>query len=229
MVAKKANTCCTVQLLPAETLCSILKAALDNIVEDDMMLTPKTKYRTLEGGLPFPHTIALHCILNDSGAREYGTNTFKTTPTYYQDVRPSSNYTSNASGKIGAEKVILLRSIDALAVIDDDCQTIVFRNCNYIEATRVVPSSKSLEFDGYTSRELRQSTPQTSRKWRLFLHEVFLGAPLSGRIMGSSQSRWPRVTTLKLLAKGDFVMKFPLNTLKRMISGRREAAGQSRE
>ncbi|KAG1748107.1 hypothetical protein EDB19DRAFT_1825827 [Suillus lakei] len=48
-----------VQLLPAETLCTILKAALDNVVEDDMMITPEAEHRMLEGGLPFPHTMAL--------------------------------------------------------------------------------------------------------------------------------------------------------------------------
>ncbi|KAG2031405.1 hypothetical protein BDR03DRAFT_972605 [Suillus americanus] len=50
----------------------------------------------------------------------------------------------------------------------------------------------------------------------------FLGAPFARR----SCSLWPRVTTLKLIAKGDFVMEFPLITLKAMISSRREAAGQ---
>lgn len=49
---------------------------------------------------------------------------------------------------------------------------------------------------------------------------VFLGVSLSRRTMVCSQ--WLRVTALKLVAEGDFVMKFPL---KMLSSGQREAAG----
>ncbi|KAG0695935.1 hypothetical protein DFH29DRAFT_879714 [Suillus ampliporus] len=51
---------------------------------------------------------------------------------------------------------------------------------------------------------------------------VLLGAPFKD----SSSSLWLRVTTLKLVAKGGFVMEFPMKRLKAMISSRREAAGE---
>ena len=52
---------CFIHLLPTETLCSILKAALEDIVEQDMMGAPNEKDRVLVGDLPFPNTMALVC------------------------------------------------------------------------------------------------------------------------------------------------------------------------
>ncbi|KAG1838296.1 hypothetical protein DFJ58DRAFT_846130 [Suillus subalutaceus] len=92
-------------------------------------------------------------------------------------------------------------------------RTIVIRHYDYVENIRGVPlpSSKSLEFDGCTSKE---STLQTSHKRRLSLLHcmnnifIFLGVPLNR--CTTLCSWWPRrVTMLKLVAKGDFVMKFP--------------------
>ncbi|KAG1749080.1 uncharacterized protein EDB91DRAFT_1344745, partial [Suillus paluster] len=48
-------------LLLAETLSSILKTALEDIIKDDMMTDPKAEHCMMEGGLPFPHTMALVC------------------------------------------------------------------------------------------------------------------------------------------------------------------------
>ncbi|KAG1736807.1 hypothetical protein EDB19DRAFT_1720475 [Suillus lakei] len=45
---------CFLHSLPTETICSILKAVLDDIVKNDM-------HRVLAGGLPFPYTMALVC------------------------------------------------------------------------------------------------------------------------------------------------------------------------
>ncbi|KAG1736808.1 hypothetical protein EDB19DRAFT_1910140 [Suillus lakei] len=49
-----------------------------------------------------------------------------------------------------------------------------------------------------------------------------LGAPFGNQ----SCSLWPHVTTLKLVAKGDFIMRIPLALLKAMINSRKEAVGQ---
>ncbi|KAG1824621.1 uncharacterized protein BJ212DRAFT_1295748 [Suillus subaureus] len=91
--------------------------------------------------------------------------------------------------------------------------TIDIRHCDHVDNIRGVPlpSSKTLEFDGCTSKEL---TIQTSCKWiggtvtavnsdyicmkNVF---IFLGVPLSRRTMLCSQ--WPHITMLKFVAKGD--------------------------
>jgi len=56
---EKANA--AVELLPAETLCNILKLALEDIIEDDMMTTTEAKHRVIARGLQFPHTMASVC------------------------------------------------------------------------------------------------------------------------------------------------------------------------
>ncbi|KAG1734485.1 hypothetical protein EDB19DRAFT_1830562 [Suillus lakei] len=140
-----------------------------------------------------------------------------------------------ANVKIGAEKMILRTKIDALAAIDDDCQTIVLRQCHRIHDichTSLPLNSNLLEFGGCNSEEI-QCTPDT-RSWHgdmvtitnshpscinIILH--FLGAPFNDH----SCSLWPRVTMLKLVAKGCFVMHFPLTLMKVMVSSQREAAG----
>jgi len=48
-------------LLPTEILYTILRAVLDEIVECDMMISPKPEHELLPGGLSFPHTMALVC------------------------------------------------------------------------------------------------------------------------------------------------------------------------
>ncbi|KAG2139569.1 hypothetical protein BD769DRAFT_207326 [Suillus cothurnatus] len=138
---------------------------------------------------------------------------------------------------IRAEKLILRTCIrDALAGFDGDFQSIVLQECDAIHELRGIslPSSNSLELDRCAAKFGIRWTPKT-RPWNgdtvtitnshssciktiLYL----LGAPFAHR----SCSLWPRVTTLKLIAKGDFVMEFPLVILKAMVSGRREIAGR---
>ncbi|KAG1876327.1 hypothetical protein F4604DRAFT_1955059 [Suillus subluteus] len=137
--------------------------------------------------------------------------------------------------KIGAEKVVVRGCMKVLDMIDEYCKTIVIRDCEFVEdpRTRRLPSSDTLEFDGCFggSLEVAPLTPSwdgdtvtITNSDSLCLKTIFvlLGAPFKD----SSCSLWPRVTTLKLVAKDDFVLKFPFKMLKAMISSRREAAGQ---
>ncbi|KAG1736072.1 uncharacterized protein EDB91DRAFT_534627 [Suillus paluster] len=137
--------------------------------------------------------------------------------------------------KFGAEKVILRACIDALDVIDDNCQTIALHRCNSIHELyhRLLPSSNSLELDWCAGKGMWRFF--NTRTWdggtvtitnshssciKVILH--LLGAPFKHQ----SCSLWPRVTTLKLVAKGNFVMDVPLTILKAMINSRRGATGQ---
>ncbi|KAG1868550.1 hypothetical protein F4604DRAFT_1682196 [Suillus subluteus] len=150
----------------------------------------------------------------------------------------SSLASINQAGiKIRAEQVILHISIDALAAIDDDCQTIVIKKCDSVHDLQIISlpsSSRSLELDGCDSKKLRR-VPDT-RTWdgdtvtitnshssciEIILH--LLGAPFNDH----SCSLWRHVTTLKLVANGDFVLNLPLPLLKAMISSRQGAAGQN--
>jgi hypothetical protein len=94
-------------------------------------------------------------------------------------------------------------------------------------------SSRSLELDRCNSKELRRVP--NARAWdgdtvtvtnshssciEIILH--LLGAPFNDH----SCFLWRHVTTLKLVANGDFVLNLPLTLLKAMISSRQEAAGQ---
>ncbi|KAG1745210.1 hypothetical protein EDB19DRAFT_1693054 [Suillus lakei] len=137
--------------------------------------------------------------------------------------------------EIGAEKVVVHGCMKVLSLVDEYCKTIVIRDCDFIEDPRIkkLPSSNTLEFDGCFggSLEMARLTPSwdgdtvTAKNCdSLCMKAIFvlLGAPFKD----SSCSLWPRVTTLKLVAKGDFTMKFPFKMLKAMISSRREAAGQ---
>ncbi|KAG1776353.1 hypothetical protein EV702DRAFT_346756 [Suillus placidus] len=143
----------------------------------------------------------------------------------------------NHSITIWAEKVILRTFIrSALAALDGDCQTIVLQECDSIHELRCIslPPSNSLELDGCAAKLTMRWIPKT-RPWNgdtvtitnshsscISIILYLLGAPFARR----SCSLWPRVTTLKLVVKGDFVMEFPLVLLKEMVSSRREAAGQ---
>ncbi|KAG1876829.1 hypothetical protein C8R48DRAFT_329939 [Suillus tomentosus] len=139
---------------------------------------------------------------------------------------------------IWAEKVILRTCInDTLTTtFNGDCQTIVLQECDSIHGLRrlSLPRSNSLELDRCAATRGLRWVPKT-RPWngdtvtitnshssciKIILH--FLGAPFARR----SCSLWPRVTTLKLIARDDFVMEVPLMILKAMVSSRREAAGQ---
>ncbi|KAG1820817.1 uncharacterized protein BJ212DRAFT_1297322 [Suillus subaureus] len=151
---------------------------------------------------------------------------------------PDSSLVSinQADIKIGAEQVILRTSIDALAAIDDDCQTIVIEKCDSVHDLQRISlpsSSRSLELDGCDSKEPRR-VPDT-RTWdgdavtitnshssciEIILH--LLGAPFNDY----SCSLWCHVTTLKLVANGDFVLNLPLTLLKAMITSRQGAAEQ---
>ncbi|KAG2341171.1 hypothetical protein BDR05DRAFT_459735 [Suillus weaverae] len=150
----------------------------------------------------------------------------------------SSLASMNRAGvKIGAEQVILRISIDALAAIDDDCQTIVIEQCDSIHDLQSIslPSSlRSLELDGCNSKEPRR-VPDT-RAWdgdtvtitnshssciEIILH--LLGAPFNDH----SCSLWHNVTTLKLVANGDFVLNLPLTLLKAMVSSRQGVAEEN--
>ncbi|KAG1776358.1 hypothetical protein EV702DRAFT_347017 [Suillus placidus] len=137
--------------------------------------------------------------------------------------------------KIGAEKVVVRGCMKVLDMVDEYCKTIVIRDCEFVEDPRMrrSPSSNTLEFDGCSggSLEMAPLTPSwdghtvtATNNDSLCMKAIFvlLGAPLKD----SRCSLWPRVTTLKLVAKGDFVLKFPFKMLKVMISSRREAAGQ---
>jgi hypothetical protein len=122
-----------------------------------------------------------------------------------------------------------------LDMVDEYCKTIVIRDCEFVEdpRTRRLPSSNTLEFDECFGGALEMAplTPSWDGNTVIITNSdslcmeaifVLLGAPFKG----SSCSLWPRVTTLKLVAKGDFVLKFPFKMLKAMINSRREAAGQ---
>ncbi|KAG1749081.1 uncharacterized protein EDB91DRAFT_1334460 [Suillus paluster] len=147
----------------------------------------------------------------------------------------STIITMQSSMKIGADKVILRRCIEGLAVIDDNCQTIVLHRCDSVEDLCGIPlpPSNSMEFDECASNDshIMSSTCKWNGDTVTIMNSdsscikvilVFIGAPLNGHVF----CRWPRVTTLKLTAKGDFVMKFPVGMLKAIISSRREVAGQ---
>lgn len=143
---------------------------------------------------------------------------------------------NQAGVKIGADQVILRESIDALAAIEDVCQTIVIEQCDSIHDLQTIslPSSlRSLKLVGCGSTEPRR-VPDT-RTWdgdtvtitnshsssiEIILH--LLGAPFNDH----SCSLWRHVTTLKLVANGDFVLNLPMTLLKAMISSRQGAAGQ---
>ncbi|KAG1888751.1 hypothetical protein F4604DRAFT_965772 [Suillus subluteus] len=97
---------------------------------------------------------------------------------------------SQAGVKIGAAKVILRTRIDALAVIDDDCQTVVLRQCNFVRhLSRIsLPSFNSLELDGCASKALQDIprictwdgntvTVTNSRRSCMKIILYFLGAP----------------------------------------------------
>ncbi|KAG2109851.1 uncharacterized protein F5147DRAFT_139759 [Suillus discolor] len=138
---------------------------------------------------------------------------------------------------IWTEKVILRTYInDALTAFNGNCQTIVLQECDSIHGLRRIslPHSNSLELDRCTATRGLRWIPKT-RSWngdtvtitnshssciKIILY--FLGAPFARR----SCSLWPRVTTLKLIARDDFVMEVPLMILKAMVSSRREVAGQ---
>ncbi|KAG2147717.1 uncharacterized protein EDB93DRAFT_399704 [Suillus bovinus] len=138
---------------------------------------------------------------------------------------------------IGAEQVILRISIDALAAIDDGCQTIVIEQCNSVhdlQSISLPSSSKSLVLDGCSSKEPRR-VPD-ARTWdgdtvtitnshssciEIILH--LLGAPFNDHTC----YLWRHVTTLKLVANGDSVLDLPLTLLKAMIGSRKEATGKN--
>ncbi|KAG1800272.1 uncharacterized protein HD556DRAFT_1342037 [Suillus plorans] len=137
--------------------------------------------------------------------------------------------------QIGAEKVVVRGCMKVLAIVDDHCKTIVIRDCEVVEDPRIrrFPSSDTLEFDECfgSSLEMAPLTPSwngdtvtITNSNSLCMKAIFvlLGAPFKD----SSCSLWPRVTTLKLVANGDFILRFPFKMLKAMISSRREAAGQ---
>jgi hypothetical protein len=150
--------------------------------------------------------------------------------------------------KIGAEKVILRESVDALTwdLIDDNCRTIIFHDCDImpIEDTedtpqsQRLPSSNTLEFEWcqyphLSDRDLSQllgnltwnGNTVTVTNCNFYCIQallVLMGAP----VMGNSSVRWPRVTTLNFVAQDDFMMEFPIKMLKEMISNRREAVVQ---
>ncbi|KAG1767992.1 hypothetical protein EDD22DRAFT_874189 [Suillus occidentalis] len=289
--------------LPSETLCSILKFALQDIIDDDMMTTAEAKHRVIAGGLPFPHTMAsvcrqwrdvvssapelwtrIFCVMPHKRRHQTLTSQLQKShghpvldidhkvahsldhqwlkdnlgnvesyelpcygPSYIADhhvpralnavpgripcltidglqfpFQTISNI--NREGlTIGAEKVIVRECMKVLDIVDEYCKTIVIRDCEFAEdpRTRRLPSSNTLEFDGCFggSLEMAPLNPSWDGGTAIF---VLLGAPFKD----STCSLWPRVTTLKLVAKGDFVLKFPFKMLKTMISSRREAAGQ---
>ncbi|KAG1800282.1 uncharacterized protein HD556DRAFT_1342150 [Suillus plorans] len=138
---------------------------------------------------------------------------------------------------IWAEKLILRRCIeDALTALSGKCQTIVLQECDSIHGLRrlPLPRSNSLELDRCAATRGLRWIPKTrpwhgdtvtivnSRSSCIKIIFYFLGAPFARR----NCSLWPRVTTLKLIARDDFVMEVPLMILKAMVSSRREAAGQ---
>lgn len=136
---------------------------------------------------------------------------------------------------IGAEKMVVRGCMKVLDIVDEYCKTIVIRDCEFAEdpRTRRLPSSNTLEFDGCFGGSLEMAplnpswdgeTVIVTNSDSLCMEAIFvlLGAPFKD----STRSLWPRVTTLKLVAKGDFDLKFPFKMLKAMISSRREAAGQ---
>lgn len=61
IMPRKNLTRASVKLLPSETLCSIFRFALEDIIEDDMKTTAEAEHRIIAGGLPFPHTMASVC------------------------------------------------------------------------------------------------------------------------------------------------------------------------
>lgn len=138
---------------------------------------------------------------------------------------------------ICAEKVILRTCIrGALVAFDVNCQTVVLQKCDSIHELRSLslPPSNSLELDECAAKFGIRCIPKT-RPWdgdtviitnshssciKVILY--LLGAPFARRIC----CLWSCVTTLKLIAKGDFVMELPLITLKQMVSSRKEAVKQ---
>ncbi|KAG2067819.1 hypothetical protein BDR04DRAFT_1158580 [Suillus decipiens] len=137
--------------------------------------------------------------------------------------------------KIGAEKVVVRGCMKVLRIVDEYCKTIVIHDCEFAEdpRTRKLPSSNTLGFDQCFGSKLEMApltpswdgdTVTITNSDSLCLKTIFvlLGAPFQD----SGCSLWPRVTTLKLVAKDDFVLKFPFKMLKAMISSRREATGQ---
>ncbi|KAG2357336.1 hypothetical protein BDR07DRAFT_376155 [Suillus spraguei] len=135
---------------------------------------------------------------------------------------------------ICAEKVILRTCIrGALVAFDVDCQTVVLQKCDSIHELRSLslPPSNSLELDGCAAKFGIRCIPKTrpwdgdtvtitnSRSSCIKVILYLLGAPFAHRIC----CLWSCVTTLKLIAKGDFVMELPLITLKEMVSSRTEA------
>ncbi|KAG2156810.1 uncharacterized protein EDB93DRAFT_868539 [Suillus bovinus] len=145
-------------------------------------------------------------------------------------------YAGAYSITIRADKVILRTCIgDVLTAFDGDCQTIVLRDCDSIHELRCLslPPSNSLELDGCAATRGLRWVSKT-RPWngdtvtitnshpsciKIILY--FLGAPFARR----NCSLWPRVTTLRLVAKGDFVIELPLMILKEMVSSRQRQAG----
>ncbi|OAX41637.1 hypothetical protein K503DRAFT_472077 [Rhizopogon vinicolor AM-OR11-026] len=144
--------------------------------------------------------------------------------------------------QVGAEKVILRSSVSALVwnLIDGNCKTIAFHNCDFHDLDNItrLPSSNKLEFDGCSGSGYEQegstelSLVPANLTWDgdtvTVINSEFhcIEALLVLLRADRSYSLWPRVSTLNLVVQGDFVMKFPLETLKAMINNRREAVVQ---
>jgi len=156
-----------------------------------------------------------------------------------ENMRQDSSYLLET---IGAEKVILSRSAipSTLGSIDENCKTIAFHDCNISEIYQLasrgrLPSSNTLEFDRCQTFLPYPREKSFNFAWNGHTVTVLncdlrsikvLLEMLTARFMDRSCFMWPRVTTLTLVARGDFIMKFSVKLLKTMISNRREAAVQ---
>ncbi|OJA20213.1 hypothetical protein AZE42_02125 [Rhizopogon vesiculosus] len=149
------------------------------------------------------------------------------------------HHSSYFGTQVGAERVILRNSVSALVqnLIDGNCRTIAFHNCNFHDLNDItrLPFSNELEFDGCSGSGYEQedstelSWVPANLTWHgdtvTIINSEFhcIEALLVLLRVDRSYSLWPRVTTLNLVAQGDFVMRFPLETLKAMIRNRRDA------
>ncbi|KAG0695681.1 hypothetical protein DFH29DRAFT_879864 [Suillus ampliporus] len=225
-VSNDAKGAKIVQSLPAETLCNILKLVLEDIVENDMMTNPKAK---LEEGLLFPHhdigyAPRLECLqLTDA-------------PVFWAYAPQGFFRLDCPALKILHVAHNVARYVNRQWLKDNlaNAQFVtisvrIYGNVSCSANTNTLPHSRQpvpMELNERSSLDMR-CVPLTShelvwsgdyREHRLFVLYVFFSASFGSDLFG----RWPRVTTLALVAKGN--MKFPVKMLKAIISSRWEAA-----
>lgn len=128
--------------------------------------------------------------------------------------------------KIGAEKVILRHQMELFAMIDNHCKTIVFQHCCIFFRDKTFPSSSTLEFDHcHGFRPITACTVKWDGDTVIIMNSDYLCIEtilvlLDASIDDHSLPLWPHVTTLKLVAKDKFVMRFPMKMLKKVVHSR---------